>query len=282
MQAIIPRYEFRAFAQNFGIKKKKIRKFSRLEKFRESSEIYILSHGNNENNVKIRYDVLDIKVFVKEEKGLQQWNPRLKADFPMKIEVIRDDVLPALGAAVPEFNRSAYTLEQFLEDILIPHSELVLARVFKRRYGYMISGCISEIAELLINGAAIKTIALESADIEVVVEVKQKLGLNEYENVSYLLAIKRILGMAPGTRLGRDLVTYVKTGRKLSFFFSSRDPGHRVLLESSDGVASRLVRKGEIPIAIMEDADHTMIAKRCREDFMTKFTERMTSTYPTG
>ena len=94
--------------------------------------------------------------------------------------------------------------------------------------------------------------------------------------------IGRVFGMAPGTRLGRDLVTYVKTGRKLSFFFSSRDPGHRVLLESSDGVANRLIRKGEIPVAIIEDADHTMIARRCREDFMTKFTERMTSTYPAG
>ena len=197
MQAIIPRYEFRAFAQNFGLTEEKIRKFSRLEKFRESSEIYILSHGNNENNVKIRYDVLDIKVFVKEEKGLQQWNPRLKAGFPMKIEVIRDDVLPALGAAVPEFNRSAYTLEQFLEDILTPHPQLVLARIFKRRFGYVINACISEIAELLINGAAIKTMALESTDIEAVLEAKKMLGLQEYENVNYLLAIKRILGMEP-------------------------------------------------------------------------------------
>ncbi|MGD8262759.1 MAG: hypothetical protein PVG70_00770 [Desulfobacterales bacterium] len=197
MQAIIPHYEFRAFAQNFGLTEEKIRKFSRLEKFRESSEIYILSHGNNENNVKIRYDVLDIKVFVKEEKGLQQWNPRLKADFPMKIEVIRDDVLPALGAAVPEFNRSAYTLEQFLEDILTPHPQLVLARIFKRRFGYVINDCVSEIAELLINGAAIKTMALESTDIEAVLEAKKMLGLQEYENVNYLLAIKRILGMEP-------------------------------------------------------------------------------------
>ena len=197
MQAIIPRYEFRAFAQNFGLAEEKTRKLSKLDKFRETSEIYILSNGNNENNVKIRYDVLDVKVFVKEEKGLQQWNPRLKADFPMKIEVIRDDVLPALGAAVPEFNRSAYTLEQFLEDIMIPHPELVLARVFKRRFGYTINGCISEIAELLINGAAIKTMALESTDIEAVLEAKKMLGLQEYENVNYLLAIKRILGMEP-------------------------------------------------------------------------------------
>jgi len=197
MQAIIPRYEFRAFAQNFGLAEEKMRKLSKLDKFRETSEIYILSNSNNENNVKIRYDTLDIKVFVKEQKGLQQWKPRMRAEFPMKMEVLRDDVFPALGAAVPEFNRSEYTLEQFLEDIMIPNPELALARLFKRRFGYTINGCISEIAELLINGAAIKTMALESADIETVLKVRQKLGLHEYENVNYLLAIKRILGMEP-------------------------------------------------------------------------------------
>ena len=197
MQAIIPRYEFRAFAQNFGLAEEKMRKLSELDKFRETSEIYILSNGNNENNVKIRYDTLDIKVFVKEEKGLQQWKPRMRAEFPMKMEVLRDDVFPALGLVGPKFTRSEYTLEQFLEDIMMPHPELALARVFKRRFGYTINGCISEIAELLINGAAIKTMALESADIETVLKVKQKLGLYEYENVNYLLAIKRILGMEP-------------------------------------------------------------------------------------
>ena len=197
MQAIIPRYEFRAFAQNFGLAEEKMRKLSKLDKFRETSEIYILSNGNNENNVKIRYDTLDIKVFVKEEKNLQQWKPRMRAEFPMKMEVLRDDVFPALGSAVPKFTRSEYTLEQFLEDIMMPHPELALARVFKRRFGYTINGCISEIAELLINGAAIKTMALESADIETVLKARQKLGLHEYENVNYLLAIKRILGMEP-------------------------------------------------------------------------------------
>lgn len=197
MQAIIPRYEFRAFAQNFGLAEEKMRKLSKLEKFRETSEIYILSKANSENNVKIRYDTLDIKVFVKEEKGLQQWEPHMRAEFPMKMEILRDDLFSALGAAAPEFNRSEYTLEQFLEDLMMPHPELVLARVDKRRFGYMINECISEIAELLINGAAIKTMALESADTEVVQKVKQILGLHEYENVNYLLAIKRILGMEP-------------------------------------------------------------------------------------
>jgi len=76
-EEIMPRYEFRAFAQNFGLVEDKIRKLSELEKFRESSEIYILSGGNNESNIKIRFNTMDIKILVKEEKGLEQWNPRM-------------------------------------------------------------------------------------------------------------------------------------------------------------------------------------------------------------
>jgi len=197
MQAIIPRYEFRAFAQNFGLAEEKMRKLSALDKFRESSEIYILSPGNDKNNVKIRYHTLDIKVRVKQEKGLQQWKPHMQAEFPIKMEILRDVVFPALNSAVPQFNRSEYDLEQLLEDLMIPHPELVIARVLKRRFGYMINGCISEIAELLINGAAIKTIAVESADIAAVLKAKEMLRLQEYENVNYVMAIKRILGLKP-------------------------------------------------------------------------------------
>jgi len=197
MPEIQPRYEFRAFAQNFGRVEEKIRQLSKLEKFRESNEIYILSAVNNKNNLKIRYDTLDIKTFVREEKGLQQWSPLLKAGFPLQMAVIRDEVLPSLGAAIPQFNQSEYTLTQFLEDIIHPHPQLVLARVSKRRFGYTISGCICEIAELLVNGAAIKTVAVESEDVEAVVRARDMIGLQEYENVNYLLAIKRILGMEP-------------------------------------------------------------------------------------
>ena len=197
MQAIIPRYEFRAFAQDFGLAEEKMRKLSALDKFRESSEIYILSPSNNKNNVKIRYQALDIKVWVKEEKGLQQWRPHMQTEFPLKMEILRDDVLPALSSAVAQFNRSEYTLEQLLEDIMIPHPEIVIARVLKRRFGYMINGCICEVAELLINGAAIKTIAVESEDIAAVLKAKEMLGLQEYENVSYVMALKRILGLEP-------------------------------------------------------------------------------------
>lgn len=110
MNEIKPRFEFRTFAQNFGLVEKKMRKLSPLDKIRESSEIYIMSAGNSENNTKIRDDLMDIKVFVKSEKGLEQWNPRMKGSFPMKAAEIAEKVFPAFGVELPKFARDEYTL----------------------------------------------------------------------------------------------------------------------------------------------------------------------------
>ncbi len=195
MNEIKPRFEFRTFAQNFGMVETKMRKLSALDKIRESSEIYIMSAGNSENNTKIRDDLMDIKVFVKSEKGLEQWNPRMKGSFPMKASEIAEKVFPAFGVDLPEFKRDEYTLQQFIDEIIRPHKDLVPVRVVKRRFGFMVNECITEYAELLINGAAIQTVAVESTDVEAILKAKEMLGLQDYENVNYLRAIKRIIGM---------------------------------------------------------------------------------------
>src|SRR5512137_2976844 len=97
MAEISPRYEFRAFAQNFGMVETKLRKLAKCEQIRESSEIYIISAANSENNTKIRDGKMDIKVFVEKREGLEQWNPRMKGEFPMKTETLRKEVFPAFG-----------------------------------------------------------------------------------------------------------------------------------------------------------------------------------------
>jgi len=97
MEGIKPRFEFRTFAQNFGMVVEKMRKLSPVEKIRESQEVYIMSAGNNENNTKVRDKLMDIKVFVTEKEGLEQWNPLMKGEFPMSTEMIKNDVWPALG-----------------------------------------------------------------------------------------------------------------------------------------------------------------------------------------
>lgn len=197
MNQIIPRYEFRTFAQNFGMVETKIRNLSKCEMIRESAEIYIVSATNDENNTKIRDRKMDIKVRVDKKQGLEQWNPRMKGEFPMKTAIIKNEVFPAFGVAEPEFNRAEYTLKQYLDEIIIPHQQLAAVNVFKRRFAFTINGCITEIAHLLVNGAAIQTAAVELEDVDAIIKALDMLGLNAYENVNYLLAIKRIIGLSP-------------------------------------------------------------------------------------
>jgi hypothetical protein len=197
MEAVKPRFEFRTFAQDFGIVLTQMRKLSKCSGVRESGEIYIMSAGNNENNTKIRDDLMDIKVFIKEEKGLQQWNPRMKGAFPMKATMIRDEVFPAFGVEVPEFAREEYTQTQYIDEIITPHKDLSAARILKHRFAFTVNDCIVEHARILINGAALQTVAVESTDVEAILEAKKMLRLEEYENVNYLIAIKRVLGWEP-------------------------------------------------------------------------------------
>ncbi len=197
MPEIKHRFEFRAFAQSFGIVEEKMRAISPVEQIRESLEIYIMSAGNNENNTKIRNDLMDIKVLVQVAKGLEQWNPRMKGQFPMAVEMIKNEVFPAFGVAMPEFKRESYTLAQYINEIIKPHPDLAAVNVFKRRMGFTINGCIAELAEVYVNGARIMTANLESTDVEAILAAKKMIALEDFENVNYLLAIKRVIGMEP-------------------------------------------------------------------------------------
>lgn len=197
MAEILPRYEFRAFAQNFGMVERNLRRLAKCEQIRESSEVYIISAANSENNTKIRDRKMDIKIFVEAREGLEQWNPRMKGEFPMKAEVLRKEVFPAFGVADPVLTKEAYSLDEYLDEIILPHPQLTAVNVFKLRFAFTVNGCISEIAHLLINGAAIQTVAVEHTDVAAILEAKRMLGLEAYENVNYLRAIKRIIGLEP-------------------------------------------------------------------------------------
>jgi hypothetical protein len=193
-EEIIPRYEFRAFAQSFGLVEERIRQRP-CENVWESRDVYVLSAATNENNTKIRDGKMDVKVFIQEEQGLEQWRPRTKVEFPLPVEVIREEIFPAFEIPVPDLERSTYTEAQFLDEIVWAHPALTVAQVYKLRFAFTVNGCITEIAHLLVNGAAIQTVAVESEDPKAILEAKGILGLDPYENVNYLIALKRILGM---------------------------------------------------------------------------------------
>ncbi len=193
-----PRFEFRTFGQSF---KEEIFRMSRLsvpvpEKIwdRSSNEIYIVPHINDQNNTKIRDRKMDIKTFVQTVDGLEQWNPLMKAEFPISANILSNDVYPAFQVNIPDFEKESYSLDEFLQ-MINEHPDLQAVRVKKHRFGYMVNETICEVGEVLINGARVMTINSESTEIDDIKKTMKDVGMDKYENINYLQAIKRVIGM---------------------------------------------------------------------------------------
>jgi hypothetical protein len=192
-----PRFEFRSFGQDFDEAHYRMSRLSVPvpEKVweRHSDEIYILSRTNDINNTKIRDGKMDIKTYVQTVDGLEQWNPLMKGEFPIKKEVLEKEVFPAFQVAMPELKKDTYTYEEFIE-MIKKQPDLQAVKVHKERYGYMVNNTICEFGYVLINGAQIVTINSESTEVEDIKKTIKDVGLEGVENINYLQAIKRVIG----------------------------------------------------------------------------------------
>lgn len=193
-----PRFEFRSFGQNFDNAHFRMSRLSAPvpEKVweRHSEEIYIMSRTNDINNTKIRDGKMDIKTYVQTIDGLEQWNPLMKGEFPIQASVLKNEVFPAFQVPIPELNKEVYTYDEFME-IIRNHPDLQAVRVYKKRLGYMVNDTICEYGEVLINGAKVITINSESTETEDIKKTISDLQLEGVENINYLQAIKRVIGM---------------------------------------------------------------------------------------
>ena len=193
-----PRFEFRSFGQNFEAAAKRMARLSMPipEKVweRYSDEIYILSRTNDINNTKVRDGKMDIKTYVQTVDGLEQWNPLMKGEFPIQASVLKNEVFPAFQVQMPELTKDVYTFEEFM-DIINTHPDLAAVKVHKQRFGYMVNNTICEYGEVLINGARVMTINSESTEVEDIKKTIKDIGLEGVENINYLQAIKRVIGM---------------------------------------------------------------------------------------
>jgi hypothetical protein len=193
-----PRFEFRSFGQDFDEAHYRMSRLSMPvpEKVweRYSEEIYILSRTNNVNNTKIRDGKMDIKTYVQTVDGLEQWNPLMKGEFPIKSSVLKEEVFPAFQVSMPSLTKDIYTYDEFIA-IIKEHPDLQAVRVSKERYGYMVNNTICEFGFVNINGAQVVTINSESTEVEDITKTIKDIGLEGVENINYLQAIKRVIGM---------------------------------------------------------------------------------------
>ena len=190
MEKIIPRWEWRTFGENLKDGEEAIKKYE-MTRLKESKEIYILSKKSNDNT-KIRDELMDIKtpIRINNETGLEQWTVLMKAGFPIHINDLAL-VYKAFGLPMPYLEKDEYSYQEYINELIGKNPDLKMVNVEKKRYGYLIDDAIVEIAEVKFDDIPIKTIAVEHANPELVVKTVKKLGLDKYENVNYIKAMKR-------------------------------------------------------------------------------------------
>lgn len=194
-----PRFEYRSFGRCFQEQTKRMARLSVPvpEKVweRKSVETYIVSRTNDVNNTKIRDGKMDIKTFVQSVDGFEQWNPLMKGEFPISAQVLNDQVFPAFKVnKLPLLDKETYTLDEFIE-MIKNHPDLQAVTVEKVRWGYMVNDTICEAGDVYINGAKVQTINSESTEVEDLTKTVKEVGLEGVENINYLQAIKRVIGM---------------------------------------------------------------------------------------
>jgi exopolyphosphatase/guanosine-5'-triphosphate,3'-diphosphate pyrophosphatase len=192
MEAIVPRWEWRAFAENFGVADQRFRELP-PGKVQESDELYLLS-PRSDANLKIRDGLMDIKTLEQvDEHGLQQWRPVLKAAFPLPAaEVAR--VCAALDVS-PLPRRDSYSLEALQAELAHPSRGVRAVPIHKKRQRYSVGGCMAEMTELAADGRSTRSVAIEFEDPARVWEAVREMGLAKFENTSYPRGLKQLLGI---------------------------------------------------------------------------------------
>ncbi len=258
-----PRWEWRRFGEGFGPVAEAELPGPPPERVQESDEVYVLSFAGGDT-VKVRDELLDVKHLVAvNEDGLEQWNPVLKAPFPLG----RDDLERVLAGLRVEaaLERGEYTLDQLLGEVLATTPGVLSVEVHKTRRRYTIGGCTSELTDVRTEHGSTRTIAVESTDPEQVSAAVRALGLDTRPNEAYPRGLLAFL------RVGRYAVVDVGTN-SVKFHIGERgqDGGWRTVVDRSavTRLGEGLRETGSLgpePMARTADAIADMAAEADRE-----------------
>ena len=219
MSAIIPRWEWRTFGQRFGAAEAA---FAAMEStgIQESDELYLVSAEGD--TVKVRFDLMDIKLLRETDAaGLQRWEPVLKTGFPLDRSVV-PQVAEALKVSPPALRREQYSLDQLIDEVLVPTGLVRAVPVHKRRVRYTVLGCTAEVSDVVADGRTTRTIAIESPDATAVVAAVASVGLEGFVNTSYPRGLSALLDAVPPRFAVIDVGT-----NSIKFHIGERDADDR-------------------------------------------------------
>ena len=183
MGKIVPRWEWRAFGDEFG---EADELFAAMEPtgIQESDEIYLVSSIPGKV-VKLRAGLMDVKSLERvDEAGLEQWVPVLKVKMPLSPEDA-DRFRAKLGLPLRTSDKERYTVEDLVAELTALLPELRAVPVHKKRLRFSVGGCTSEMTDVVVEGRRSRTVAIESENPDRVVAAVKQLGLSGRDNTSY-------------------------------------------------------------------------------------------------
>jgi exopolyphosphatase/guanosine-5'-triphosphate,3'-diphosphate pyrophosphatase len=191
MNAIVPRWEWRTFGDDFGTAGQRLAALD-PDTTQDSDEIYLLSlHGNA--SIKVRDELMDVKRLDRlSEYGLELWTPVMKASFPISA-ADATAVLEALSIPAPALVRDQYTLAQLEEELVAPNPDLRTVAVHKRRRHYVVDECMVELTDMTAERHTTRTLVVESPDSELIRSTLRDLGLEGRANVNVARGLKSLV-----------------------------------------------------------------------------------------
>ena len=197
MADIKPRYEFRIWGRSLADVRDKLQQSAAPSRIESSRETYLISAATERCNAKIRNNLMDIKILIGTERGLEQWRPVLKAGFPLDRAVIDGEIFSALELPAPALSRTQYGLDEFLAEAIGAQPSVAVVAVAKTRAQFSLDQCQAEFTSVTIDAVTPDTVAVEAADADAVLRLIRRLGIESAPNTSYIRQIKRILGERP-------------------------------------------------------------------------------------
>lgn len=243
------RWEWRVFGARFPAANETFDTLTPSADPQMTEETYLL--GNDQVNVKIRFDLLDVKSLLEvDENGLELWAPELKTEFPISAEDV-ETVHDIWGTEPPVMGRPTFSMTQFVQELIEPDPHLEVAFVRKQRIRYMIDSCMAERAEVTVGGHKTGTIAIEAEDPGAVWALVEKVGLSDHRNTSYSRGLKCLLGLSPVRYAVIDIGT-----NSVKFHVGQQTPDTTWTRVVDRAAVTRLgeglAEKGEIPFDSQE------------------------------
>jgi hypothetical protein len=192
MADIAARHEFRIWAKTLEEPRTRLQRLAPPGNIHTSKETYLISSATDRCNTKIRNDLVDIKVLIAVDCGLEQWQPALKTGFPLEASVIVAQIFPRLELEAPRLSAPHYHMDQFLDEVAA-RPGIAIVPVSKVRQRFTLGACQAEFSSVTIKDAAFETVAVESLVPDAALTLIHQLGIEHTANTSYVRQIKRLL-----------------------------------------------------------------------------------------